>query len=78
MKWAEMCKFKKSAIKIFVDVLMMLAILFLMSYELLGSLQHEIVGIIMFILFIIHHALNVNWAKNLTKGRQTETAEKFV
>lgn len=25
----------------------------------------------MFILFIIHHALNVNWAKNLTKGRQT-------
>ncbi len=66
-----MCKFKKSAIKIFVDVLMTLAILFLMSYELLGSVQHEIVGIIMFILFIIHHALNVNWAKNLTKGRQT-------
>lgn len=66
-----MFKHKKSGIKIVVDVLMTLAILFLMSYELLGTQQHEIVGAVMFVLFVIHHILNVNWAKNLTKGRQT-------
>lgn len=66
-----MFKHKKSEIKIVVDVLMTLAILFLMSYELLGTQQHEIVGAVMFVLFVIHHILNVNWAKNLTKGRQT-------
>ena len=66
-----MFNLKKSNIKILVDALMTLALLFLMSYELLGSQQHEIVGMLMFALFIIHHVLNINWAKNLTKGRQS-------
>lgn len=66
-----MFNLKKSDIKIIVDILMTVALLMLMSYELLGSQQHEIVGIIMFVLFIVHHVFNINWAKNIAKGRQT-------
>ena len=54
-----------------IDILMTFALLLLMSYELLGSTAHEVVGVVMFVLFVIHHALNINWAKHLTKGRQT-------
>lgn len=61
----------KLKLKPIIDILMTFALLFLMSYELLGSTAHETVGIIMFVLFAIHHALNINWAKHLTKGRQT-------
>ncbi len=50
---------------------MTFALLLLMPYELLGSAAHEIIGIIMFVLFVIHHALNINWAKHLAKGKQT-------
>lgn len=61
----------KTKLKPITDILMTLALLFLMSYELLGSTAHEIVGIVMFVLFIIHHTLNINWAKHLIKGKQT-------
>lgn len=71
MKWAKMFNLKKSNIKIFIDLLMTIALLLLMSYELLGSEAHEIVGIIMFVLFITHHTLNNYWIKSLTKGKQT-------
>ncbi len=54
-----------------IDILMTFALLLLMPYELLGSTAHEVVGVIMFVLFVIHYALNINWAKYLTKGRQT-------
>ena len=50
---------------------MTFALLLLMSYELLGSTAHEVVGVAMFLLFVVHHALNINWAKHLAKGRQT-------
>ena len=50
---------------------MTFALLLLMSYELLGSTAHEVVGVVMFVFFVIHHTLNINWAKHLAKGRQT-------
>ena len=50
---------------------MTFALLLLMSYELLGSTAHEAVGVTMFVLFVVHHTLNINWAKHLAKGRQT-------
>lgn len=60
-----------SKLKPTVDVFMTVALLFLMSYELIGATAHEIVGVVMFVLFAVHHALNMNWAKHLTHGRQT-------
>ncbi len=32
---------------------------------------HELLGIIMFVLFILHHILNSRWTKNLIKGKYT-------
>ena len=61
----------KQKAKIAVDILMTLALLFLMPYELIGEAVHEWIGAGMFLLFIIHHILNRKWTGNLTKGRYT-------
>ena len=58
-------------IKIVVDVLMTLALLVLMGYQLWGEAAHEWVGAGMLILFLAHHFLNRNWYKTLFKGRYT-------
>lgn len=63
---------KQAAIvKIMVDVLMTLLLLFLMGYQLWGESAHEWAGAGMLILFLAHHVLNRNWYKNLFKGRYT-------
>lgn len=61
----------KAIIKIALDVLMTLALLFLMGYQFWGDAPHEWVGTGMFILFIIHHLLNGSWHKNLLHGKYT-------
>ena len=53
--------------KIIIDILMTLALLFLMGYQLWGDAAHEWVGARMFLLFIAHHVLNFIWNKNLFK-----------
>ncbi len=45
-------------IKIAVDIAMTAVLLLLMTYELIGQVSHELLGIIMFVLFILHHILN--------------------
>ncbi len=59
----------KTVIKLSVDILMTLALLFLMGYHFWGEALHEWVGAGMFILFIVHHILNRNWYKTLFKGK---------
>lgn len=59
----------KTIIKLAVDVLMTLALLFLMGYHLWGKALHEWVGAGMLLLFIVHHILNGHWHKNLFKGK---------
>lgn len=61
----------KQKAKIAVDILMTLALLFLMPYELIGEAVHEWIGAGMLLLFILHHILNRKWTGNLTKGRYT-------
>lgn len=60
---------KALKIKISIDVLMTLLLLFLMGYQFWGELAHEWAGAAMFVLFIVHHILNRNWYKNIFKGR---------
>ena len=57
--------------KISVDVAMTGVLLFLMSYSMIGDLTHEILGTAMLVLLIIHHILNLQWHKNLFKGKYT-------
>ena len=59
----------KALIKLAVDVLMTLALLFLMGYHFWGEILHEWVGAGMFLLFIAHHILNGHWYKTLFKGK---------
>ena len=59
----------KKRIKTLVDLLMTVCLTLLMAYSLIGEQNHEIIGIVMFALFIIHQILNVGWYKGLFKGK---------
>lgn len=56
---------RKQLVKIAADIAMTAVLLLLMTYELIGQVSHELLGIIMFVLFILHHILNSRWTKNL-------------
>lgn len=59
----------KAVIKLAIDVVMTLALLFLMGYHFWGEVLHEWVGAGMLVLFIVHHILNGHWHKTLFKGK---------
>lgn len=61
----------KAKVKIILDAVMTLALLFLMGYPYWGDVAHEWVGTGMFVLFIVHHILNAGWWRSLTKGKYT-------
>lgn len=54
----------KALIKLSIDILMTLALLFLMGYHLWGEILHEWVGAGMLLFFIAHHILNGQLAQN--------------
>ena len=57
--------------KIATDFGMTVLLMLLMAFELIGRAAHEWIGMGMFALFIIHHALNWSWSKNLFHGKYT-------
>lgn len=57
----------KTILKICIDILMTILLLLLMAYSLVGEATHEWIGIGMFVLFILHHALNYRWSKHFLK-----------
>ena len=59
---------KKQILKMTIDLLMTAVLLLLMAYELIGTLPHELLGVGMFSLFLLHHILNWSWLRNLFKG----------
>ena len=61
----------KMIVKLTADILMTLALLFLMGYQFWGETAHEWIGAGMFVLFILHHILNLNWHKRIFKGKYT-------
>ena len=62
---------KNLKIRLFTDSGMTLALLLLMSYQLVGEKAHEWIGMAMFLLVIGHHVLNRRWTGNITKGKYT-------
>ncbi len=58
-------------VKVATDIAMTAALLFLMTYGLIGEAVHEWIGVAMFVLFILHHILNSHWSRNLFKGKYT-------
>ena len=59
----------KTKIKLVIDVLMTLCLLFVTGYQFWGEVAHEWVGAGMFVLFIAHHILNRKWYRNLFRGK---------
>lgn len=59
----------KAILKIVIDVLMSLGLLFLMGYQFWGDVAHEWAGAGLFVLFVAHHVLNGNWYKGLLRGK---------
>lgn len=61
----------KMKIKIGTDLSMFVILMFLMSYEMVGESAHEWLGIVMFLLFLLHHILNRKWIKSILKRKYT-------
>ncbi len=59
----------KAFCKLAVDLLMTVLILAAMACRLTGTTIHELLGITLFILFVIHNILNWGWYKSLLTGR---------
>lgn len=51
------------------DLLMAILLPLLMLQALVGEELHEWIGIFMFLLFITHHVINLNWHQNILKGK---------
>lgn len=56
-------------IKIVIDMLMYFIFVILMGHHITENLIHEILGTILFILFIVHHILNYRYYKTIFKGK---------
>ncbi len=57
--------------KIIVDVLMIIGMFFSMSLQLFGPGVHKLIGLLTFLLFLVHNLLNRQWYKGLFKGKYT-------
>lgn len=59
----------KMKVKMFIDLLMTVFLLMLMSYQITGEKLHEWIGAGMAALFLIHNLLNIRWYGSLLKGK---------
>lgn len=59
----------KNKLKIVIDILMTIVFVLLMCNQITGVFAHEILGISVIILFVIHQILNINYYKQLFKGK---------
>lgn len=62
MRSKQICKYS-------VDVVMTVLFLAQMAYHITGNGLHEWLGVLLFALFLLHHALNIKWYASLFKGR---------
>ena len=61
----------RAKIKIVIDAGMIILVLLQMAYHLVGDSLHEWLGIILFVLLILHNILDRKWYLGLFKGRYT-------
>lgn len=55
--------------RIVIDVCMLFCLLGLMLHMRLGQYMHEYLGVIMFVLFVVHHIFQSQWFHSLRKGK---------
>ena len=59
----------KKNMRIIIDIILFIMFILLMGYHITGNAIHEILGVITFILFIVHHIINLRWYKMIFKGK---------
>lgn len=62
---------RKPIVRLAVDTIMTVLFFIMMAYHMTGNTVHELLGIFLFALFIIHNILNLNWYKAIYKGKYT-------
>lgn len=60
---------KKKQMRMTVDIAMIVLLPLLMAYSLIGETIHEVIGTVIFVLFILHHILNRKWYGSLFRGK---------
>jgi hypothetical protein len=60
---------RKQIWRMTVDLAMTVILLLLMGYSRIGETAHEVLGVCMFTLFILHHILNRKWIAGIFKGK---------
>jgi Domain of unknown function (DUF4405) len=56
-------------IRLVIDLSMTVLMLVAVAYQITGNTIHELVGVILFLLFIAHNFLNRRWYKTIFKGK---------
>lgn len=56
-------------IRLIIDLSMTVLMLVAMAYHITGNTIHELVGVLLFLLFIAHNILNRRWYKTIFKGK---------
>ncbi|MBD5535231.1 MAG: DUF4405 domain-containing protein [Lachnospiraceae bacterium] len=62
----------RAKIKIVIDAGMIILVLLQMAYHLIGDSLHEWLGIMLFVLLILHNILDRKWYSGLFKGKYTQ------
>ena len=62
----------RAKIKIVIDVGMIILVLLQMAYHLIADSLHEWLGIMLFVLLILHNILDRKWYSGLFKGKYTQ------
>ncbi|MCM3694521.1 DUF4405 domain-containing protein [Neobacillus niacini] len=52
-----------------IDLTMTIMMLVAMAYEITGNTIHELIGVVLLILFIVHNIINRRWYKTIIKGK---------
>lgn len=64
-------KKKQGNMRMYIDIAMLVSLLFLMAYQITGDLFHEWIGMGMTVLVIVHQILNRKWYGTLFKGKRS-------
>jgi hypothetical protein len=56
-------------IRLIIDFVMIILMLFALSYRIIGDVSHEWIGVSLFILFVMHNIINFRWYRQMFKGR---------
>jgi hypothetical protein len=60
---------RNMAIRLAIDLTMTILMLVAMAYRITGNTIHEVVGVFLFLLFVVHNILNRRWYKAIAKGK---------